>query len=62
MRFFSWLFIFGAFASLVAAIVVKAFDMWPLFFDLYPRSFMSFATVCLLFAIALTLMHWSNKK
>jgi hypothetical protein len=38
------------------------FDMSPLAFDLFPRSFMSFSTVCLLFAIALTLMHWSNKK
>ena len=62
MRLFSWGFIFAAFVSLVMAIIVKVFDMWPLVFDLYPRSFMSFSSVCLLFAIALTLMHWSNKK
>ena len=60
MRLFSWGFIFAAFVSLVMAIIVKVFDMWPLVFDLYPRSFMSFSSVCLLFAIALTLMHWSN--
>ncbi|MBN1882875.1 MAG: hypothetical protein JW885_11925 [Deltaproteobacteria bacterium] len=62
MRFFSWAFIVAAFASLVMGVVVKVLNMWPLAFDLYPRSFMSFATVCLLFAISLTLMHWSNKK
>jgi len=62
MRLFSWGFIFAAFVSFVMGLVIKVFDMSPLAFDLYPRSFMSFSTVCLLFAITLTLMHWSNKK
>ena len=62
MRLFSWAFILAAFVSLVMAVVVKVFDLWPLAFDLYPRSFMSFSSVCLLFAIALTLMHWPNNK
>jgi len=62
MRLFSWAFIFAAFVSLVMAVVVKVFNMWPLAFELYPRSFMSFSSVCLLFAISLTLMQLSNKK
>ncbi len=56
MRIIAWLFILAALAGFIFGIVVKVFGMAPFAFDLYPRSFINFVTVCLLFAIAFILL------
>jgi hypothetical protein len=61
MRFLAWLFIIAAFVAFVLGIVLKIFavpalpfvsDLYPM----YPHSYMYFAEVSLLFAIALLLV------
>ena len=56
MRIIAWLFILAAAVGFGFGIVIKVFGMSPFAFDLYPRSFINFVTVCLLFAIAFILM------
>ncbi len=56
------LFMVGAAAGFIAAIVVKLMGGGPIAFGLYPRSLMSFVDACLLFAIALLLMQGPAKK
>lgn len=55
-------FVVAAAVSFIGAIVVKLMGGGPIVFGLYPRSFMSFADACLLFAIALLLMQVPGKK
>ena len=61
MRFLAWLFVIAALVAFVLGIVLKIFGapVIPLVSDLYPlypRSYMSFAQVSLLFAIAILLL------
>jgi len=61
MRFISWLFVFAALFSLALAILLKIMNISvPFFaselFPFYPRSYMSFAEISLLFAIAFALL------
>jgi hypothetical protein len=56
MRMIAWLFILTALVGFIFGIVVKVFGLSPFAFELYPRSFINFVTVCLLFAIAFILM------
>ena len=61
MRFLAWLFIIAAFVAFVLGIVLKIFAVPALpfiseLYPMYPRSYMCFAEVSLLFAIALLLV------
>jgi len=56
------LFVVAAAVGFIAAIVVKLMGGGPVALGLYPRSFMSFVDVCLLFAIALLLMQGPAKR
>jgi len=56
MRMIAWFFILAALAGFIVGIVIKVFGLSPFAFDLYPRSFINFVTVCLLFAISFILM------
>ena len=61
MRFLAWLFIIAAFVAFVLGIVLKIFAVPALpfiseLYPMYPRSYMCFAEVSPLFAIALLLV------
>jgi hypothetical protein len=56
-----WVFVVAAALGFVAAVVVKIIG-YPVAFELYPRSFMSFTNTCLLFAVVLLLMRLPLKK
>ena len=58
----SWLLVVAAAAGFALAIIVKIMGGTPVGFDLYPRSFMSFANTCLLFAIVFLLIRIPSKK
>jgi hypothetical protein len=62
LSFLTWVFVVAAALGFAGAIVVKLIGGEPVLFGLYPRSFMSFVDACLLFAIALLLMHILAKK
>jgi hypothetical protein len=62
LKIMAWVFVIGAAAGFIAAIIVKLMGGGPVVFGLYPRSFMSFVDACLLFAIALLLMQAPAKK
>lgn len=58
----TWLFVVAAAVGFAGAIAAKLMGGSPVAFGLYPRSFMSFVDVCLLFAITLLLMRILAKK
>jgi hypothetical protein len=63
MKILAWLFTVAAFVAFLQAVLLKAFSInfLPFFasdaYPFYPRSFMSFAEVALLFAITLLLLR-----
>ncbi len=61
MRFLAWLFIIAALVAFILGIVLKVFAVPAIpfvseLYPIYPHSYMSFAQVSLLFAIALLLL------
>jgi hypothetical protein len=57
-----WIFIIAAALGFIAAIVLKLMGGYPVAFNLYPRSFMSFVDTCLFFAITFLLVKILAKK